>query len=261
MRRCKAYIWPQGLNAEYALSSRQHPDPKSWTRFQLVKVKISSDNYQECDNYKLTSAIEESSTDSDDDGEGVLKRKRKRVKKILPEDFVSSQDLHVLQNVTPAKLQKITRPPTQNQAPAPPQKLTPAPLQNVAPASPSTSFQRSVDDNCSPRPGSSHDYYKLCNPYHTKKLQHESHDSLDRLQQQDSRDQLQQQDSRDQHERHSSQLQQHYIPDLHKLYDDLDRLDRREQHANQGRYYSWDRQERHNGRNIRERHDSQDRQE
>lgn len=49
-----------------------------------------------CEDYQLTSTIEdtESSADTDDDGEGVLKRNRKHAKKILPEDFVSSQDLH-----------------------------------------------------------------------------------------------------------------------------------------------------------------------
>ena len=34
--------WPQGLNAKKALTSRQNPDPKSWRKFNLVKVKLSS---------------------------------------------------------------------------------------------------------------------------------------------------------------------------------------------------------------------------
>lgn len=34
--------WPQGVNAEKALRSQQHPDLKSWRKFRLVKVKISS---------------------------------------------------------------------------------------------------------------------------------------------------------------------------------------------------------------------------
>ena len=37
--------WPQGVNAENALNTRQHPDPKSWRTFQLVKVKKSSGKY------------------------------------------------------------------------------------------------------------------------------------------------------------------------------------------------------------------------
>ncbi|KAG0722408.1 hypothetical protein GWK47_006035 [Chionoecetes opilio] len=38
----QSLYWPQGVNAENALSSRQHPDPKLWRKFQLVKVKVSS---------------------------------------------------------------------------------------------------------------------------------------------------------------------------------------------------------------------------
>ncbi|KAG0724671.1 hypothetical protein GWK47_040108 [Chionoecetes opilio] len=39
----QSLYWPQGVNAENALSSRQHPDPKLWRKFQLVKVKVSSE--------------------------------------------------------------------------------------------------------------------------------------------------------------------------------------------------------------------------
>lgn len=48
-----------------------------------------SDNFQDCDNYQLTSMVE--STESDIDGDDVSRRKRRRFKKNLPDDFVSSE--------------------------------------------------------------------------------------------------------------------------------------------------------------------------
>lgn len=34
--------WPQGVNANHAMINQQHPDHKSWRKFHLLKVKISS---------------------------------------------------------------------------------------------------------------------------------------------------------------------------------------------------------------------------
>lgn len=35
-------FWPQGVNAENALHNQQEPDPASWRKFMLKKVKITS---------------------------------------------------------------------------------------------------------------------------------------------------------------------------------------------------------------------------
>ena len=52
-----------------------------------------SDSYEECENWQLTSAVESSDIKCES-GDGLLMRsRRKRVMKNLPEDFVSSQDL------------------------------------------------------------------------------------------------------------------------------------------------------------------------
>lgn len=255
--------WPQGVNANKALINQQHPDHKSWRKFHLLKVKISSDIFQECEDYQLTSTVEDTASNgSDDDYEGVLRRKRKRAKKILPEDFVSSQDLHMLQDVTPTKLKKGTSLSSLNKAPDPPQKLTPVSLQNKTAPSPSqtlssrssngafasrsssatsASFPRSsssdcdwsVDEHGSPRPGSSHDY-KVYNHVPTKKLRHESHDSVD---------QLQQQSSCDQHEQHSSQPERHHQGHRHSSLDTQERYDRRDQRTHCSPSYSTDRNE------------------
>lgn len=55
-----------------------------------------SDSFEECDQYQLTSAVESERSSSDLDGEDglPLRGRRKRIKKTLPEDFVSSQDLN-----------------------------------------------------------------------------------------------------------------------------------------------------------------------
>ncbi|XP_063862488.1 uncharacterized protein LOC135101958 [Scylla paramamosain] len=95
-------FWPQGVNAENALHNQQEPDPASWRKFMLKKVKITSDSFQECDTYHLTSTVESSESNSDPD-EGLLMRKRrKRCKKNLPDDFVSSENLHEAVHMKPA---------------------------------------------------------------------------------------------------------------------------------------------------------------
>lgn len=38
----KILNWPPKVNATNALRSREDPDPKSWRKFPLVKVKIAS---------------------------------------------------------------------------------------------------------------------------------------------------------------------------------------------------------------------------
>lgn len=67
-----------------------------YVKINLLFCVHISDSYEECEDYQLTSAVGDtvSSADSDDDNKGVLRRKRRRAKKILPEDFVSSQDIH-----------------------------------------------------------------------------------------------------------------------------------------------------------------------
>lgn len=54
-----------------------------------------SDNYDECEQYTQTSTVETDTGSSDLNGEdgGTVRHKRKRMKKVLPEDFISSQDL------------------------------------------------------------------------------------------------------------------------------------------------------------------------
>lgn len=34
--------WPSKVDAHNALTSREDPDPKSWRKFPLIKVKIAS---------------------------------------------------------------------------------------------------------------------------------------------------------------------------------------------------------------------------
>ncbi|XP_063881599.1 uncharacterized protein LOC135111816 isoform X1 [Scylla paramamosain] len=125
-------FWPQGVNAENALHNQQEPDPASWRKFMLKKVKITSDSFQECDTYHLTSTVESSESNSDPD-EGLLMRKRrKRCKKNLPDDFVSSENLHEAVHMKPASQKpqvttsqdKVASAPSQVVLPTPPPKVS-----------------------------------------------------------------------------------------------------------------------------------------
>lgn len=41
----KIVYWPPKLNAQNALTNREDPDPKSWRKFSLVKVKLVTSKY------------------------------------------------------------------------------------------------------------------------------------------------------------------------------------------------------------------------
>ncbi|KAK8373180.1 hypothetical protein O3P69_012408 [Scylla paramamosain] len=92
----------------------------------------SSDSFQECDTYHLTSTVESSESNSDPD-EGLLMRKRrKRCKKNLPDDFVSSENLHEAVHMKPASQKpqvttsqdKVASAPSQVVLPTPPPKVS-----------------------------------------------------------------------------------------------------------------------------------------
>ncbi|XP_063061789.1 uncharacterized protein si:dkey-242h9.3 isoform X2 [Engraulis encrasicolus] len=82
-REKKIVKWPQmsSTKTEKAMKDRITPQP-DWLTFPLVKVKFTSDNRRECENYDLTSQAE------DDNEEDVCVLKRTRTKKKLPADFV-----------------------------------------------------------------------------------------------------------------------------------------------------------------------------
>ncbi|KAK8384626.1 hypothetical protein O3P69_014292 [Scylla paramamosain] len=90
------------------------------------------DSFQECDTYHLTSTVESSESNSDPD-EGLLMRKRrKRCKKNLPDDFVSSENLHETVHMKPASQKpqvttsqdKVASAPSQVVLPTPPPKVS-----------------------------------------------------------------------------------------------------------------------------------------
>lgn len=39
---CRVLYWPPKVNAQKALTNRADPDPKTWRRFELVKIKLNS---------------------------------------------------------------------------------------------------------------------------------------------------------------------------------------------------------------------------
>lgn len=41
----KIVYWPSKINAQNALNKREDPDPNSWRKFPLLKVKIVSSKY------------------------------------------------------------------------------------------------------------------------------------------------------------------------------------------------------------------------
>lgn len=123
----KIVYWPSKINAQNALNKREDPDPNSWRKFPLLKVKIVSNSFEECDQYELTSTVESERSSSDLEGEDGLglKARRKRIKKILPEDFINSQDLDC-SAVVPSVQQRVDSNSNQASAPTPPQKVVPS---------------------------------------------------------------------------------------------------------------------------------------
>ncbi|KAG0714071.1 hypothetical protein GWK47_001681 [Chionoecetes opilio] len=96
-------------------------------------VKKNSDSFQECDNYQLTSTVESLESNSDPDDEGLLLRgRRKRSKKNLPEDFVSSEDLHEKGHMMPVSQKTLVTASPEKVASAPSQVLFPKPPPKVS---------------------------------------------------------------------------------------------------------------------------------
>ncbi|KAG0728307.1 hypothetical protein GWK47_032738 [Chionoecetes opilio] len=101
--------------------------------FKGIYGKKISDSFQECNNYQLTSTVESLESNSDPDDEGLLLRgRRKRSKKDLPEDFVSSEDLHEKGHMMPVSQKTPVTASPEKVASAPSQVLFPKPPPEVS---------------------------------------------------------------------------------------------------------------------------------
>uniref|UniRef100_K1QUQ1 Uncharacterized protein n=2 Tax=Magallana gigas TaxID=29159 RepID=K1QUQ1_MAGGI len=76
--------WPNTSNAKSALKECKKPADK-WLSFDLIKIKFSSDDYRECEDYDETTAVE-----SECDSEPVMKRKPK--KKVMSDFIMDSAE-------------------------------------------------------------------------------------------------------------------------------------------------------------------------
>ncbi|KAG0729261.1 Retrovirus-related Pol polyprotein from type-2 retrotransposable element R2DM [Chionoecetes opilio] len=133
-----AQINTGGFTRGVTPSSRQHAVIRLTCAFlkkTVVKIygKKISDSFQECDNYQLTSTVESLESNSDPDDEGLLLRgRRKRSKKNLPEDFVSSEDVHEKGHMMPVSQKTLVIASPEKVASAPSQVLFPKPPPKVS---------------------------------------------------------------------------------------------------------------------------------
>nr|XP_022311055.1 uncharacterized protein LOC111116362 [Crassostrea virginica] len=81
----KFVMWPPGSNAARFMKEIKEPGEK-WQKFDLVKIKMKSNNRQECDEYDFTTTGEISPNDESDE-----EVKRKPKKKVYP-GFVTDSE-------------------------------------------------------------------------------------------------------------------------------------------------------------------------
>ncbi|XP_052678163.1 serine/threonine-protein kinase PRP4 homolog [Crassostrea angulata] len=103
--------WPNTSNAKSALKECKKPADK-WLSFDLIKIKFSSDDYRECEDYDETTAVE-----SECDSEPVMKRKPK--KKVMSDFIMDSAE-----DNSSIKTQKKLPVAAPVMPPKPPQKIS-----------------------------------------------------------------------------------------------------------------------------------------
>ncbi|XP_052696313.1 serine/threonine-protein kinase PRP4 homolog [Crassostrea angulata] len=103
--------WPNTSNAKSALKECKKPADK-WLSFDLIKIKFSSDDYRECEDYDETTAVE-----SECDSEPVMKRKPK--KKVMSDFIMDSAE-----DNSSIKMQKKLPVAAPVMPPKPPQKIS-----------------------------------------------------------------------------------------------------------------------------------------
>ncbi|CAC5424803.1 unnamed protein product [Mytilus coruscus] len=93
-------MWARGINAIRAMKELRHPD-KKWERFELIKVKITSDSRTECDEFGITTTAEV----SDEESENELEMGKRIQKKKTYDEFVTdANDLQ--EKVAPGNTQE-----------------------------------------------------------------------------------------------------------------------------------------------------------
>ncbi|KAK7156976.1 hypothetical protein R3I94_006893 [Phoxinus phoxinus] len=101
----KIIRWPK--KGEKAAFLNQHPPQDDWMIFTLVKRKMTSVNIHECDDYDMTSCVEEEEENEEVQG-------RKKTKRKFDDYVLESDDLEEEENVTGAiiKVPSFPIPPT-----------------------------------------------------------------------------------------------------------------------------------------------------
>ncbi|KAK9976547.1 hypothetical protein ABG768_021752 [Culter alburnus] len=83
----KTVRWPN-TKAKEAYKMKRDPQ-EDWLMFRLIKIKMTSSNIRDCENYNLTSQAEE----EEEEEEVVFGGKRKRAKKTFDDYVVDSDEL------------------------------------------------------------------------------------------------------------------------------------------------------------------------
>ncbi|KAK3105745.1 hypothetical protein FSP39_004720 [Pinctada imbricata] len=82
----KMLYWPPGVNAERAMKEKKEPSEK-WKKFPVVKIKLQSDDRNECEDYDWTTT-QEVEVETEDE---MSQRKRKKKKTF--DDFITEQGI------------------------------------------------------------------------------------------------------------------------------------------------------------------------